>query len=220
MRVMVKAEKVDIRPGLFCYRADKDRFLIGGAFANGGNVFAWANGALQLGDRKIEMRRLGTMPPDGHGLTVLPFWAGERSPGWHTGARAVIAGMNLHTTPLDILRATLEASAYRYASVRDLLVQAEPKAQEIIVSGGALVHDPVWTQIIADVFGVPVTASRIAEASSRGAALFAAQSLGLIDSLSDPPLYKGRTFHPDPARHAAYQKARARHEELYGKMLG
>ena len=219
MRVMVKAEKVDIRPGLFCYRADKERFLIGGAFANGGNAFAWANGALQLGDRKVELRRLGTMEPDAHGLTVLPFWAGERSPGWHTGARATVAGMNLHTTPLDILRATLEASAYRYASVRDLLVQAEPRAQEIIVSGGALVHDPVWTQIIADVFGVPVTQSRIAEASSRGAALFAAQSLGLIDALTDPPLYKGRTFHPDPAHHQVYQTARVRHEELYRKML-
>ena len=219
MRVMVKAERVDIRPGLFCYRADRDRFLIGGAFANGGNVFAWANGALQLGDRKVELRRLGTMAPDAHGLSILPFWAGERSPGWHTGARAVIAGMNLHTTPLDILRASLEASAYRYANVRDLLVQAQPRAQEIIVSGGALVHDPSWTQIIADVFGVPVTASRIPEASSRGAALFAAQSLGLINDLSDPPLYKGRTFPPDPATYEAYRKARARHEALYQKML-
>ena len=220
MRVMVKADMVDIRPGLFCYRADRERFLIGGAFANGGNVYAWANGALQLGDRKAELRRLSTMVPDAHGLTVLPFWAGERSPGWHVGARAAVTGMNLHTTPLDILRATLEASAYRYAAVRDLLVENQPSAQEIIVSGGALVHDPVWTQIIADVFGVPVTASRISEASSRGAAIFAAQSLGLIDDLSDPPLYKGRTFHPNSAYQQTYQEARARHEALYREMLG
>ncbi|MBV9848398.1 MAG: gluconokinase [Armatimonadetes bacterium] len=224
MRVMVRADRVDIRPGLFCYRADKERFLIGGAFANGGNVFAWMNATLQLGDRKAELRRLGTMAPDSHGLTVLPFWAGERSPGWHVHARAAVTGMNLHTTPLDILRASLEAVAYRFAAVRDLILQLPQDwgrgGPEIIVSGGALVHDPAWTQIIADVFGVPVITSRIAEASSRGAALFAAQSLGLIAELSDPPLYKGRSFQPNLAHHEIYQKARARHEELYGKILG
>jgi gluconokinase len=225
LRVMVEAESVDICPGLFCYRADRKRFLVGGAFANGGNMFAWASGTLQLGKRASEMRRLSTMTPDEHGLTVLPFWAGERSPGWHVGARAVIDGMNLHTTPLDILRASLEAVAYRIAAVHDLL-RALPSTSgpgpeaEVIASGGALVHDPVWTQIIADVLGVSVTLSRIAEASSRGAALFAAENLGLIENLSEPPFYKGRVFHPDPHRHAIYQEARARHEALYRKMLG
>ena len=225
LRVMVQADHMAITPGLFCYRADRERFLIGGAFANGGNVFAWSRATLQLSDTKVNSRRISTMQPDEHGLTVLPFWAGERSPGWHVGARAAITGMNLHTTPLDILRASLEASAYRFAAVRDLLGRLPPEwgpgaDAEIIVSGGALVHDPVWTQIIADVFGVPVTASRIAEASSRGAALFAARSLGLISHLSDMPLYRGRTFHPDAARHALYQDARARHEALYHQMLG
>ncbi len=229
LRVMVRADSVPVTPGLFCYRADRERFLIGGAFANGGNVYAWDKATLQLVEDKAARRRVETMPPDGHGLTVLPFWAGERSPGWHVGARAVVAGMNLHTSPLDILRATLESSAYRYAAVLDLLRAPDgPLASEgeggedveIIASGGALVHDPVWTQIIADVFGRPVAVSRIAEASSRGAALFAAQALGLIPDLSDPPLYKGRVFHPDPKRHAIYQEARARHEELYRKMLG
>jgi sugar (pentulose or hexulose) kinase len=128
--------------------------------------------------------------------------------------------MNLHTNSLDILRATLESSAYRYAAVLDLLLSEETEEVEIIASGGALVHDPVWTQIIADVFGHSVAVSRIAEASSRGAALFAAQGLGLIADLCDVPLYKGRVFQPDLKRHQIYQQARARHEELYQKMLG
>jgi gluconokinase len=223
---MVHADRMQIQPGLFCYRSDRGHFLVGGAFANGGNVYAWANATLQLVEAKAARRRVDTMAPDEHGLTVLPFWAGERSPGWHVGAQAFLTGMNLHTTPLDILRASLEAGAYRYAAVLDLLAAPDgplgPGADgvEIIASGGALVHDPVWTQIIADVFGRPVTLSRIAEASSRGAAVFAAQSLGLVKDLSDPPLYKGRVFRPDPKRHALYADARARHEDLYRKMLG
>ncbi len=219
MRVAVKAERIDIPNGLFCYRVDKERFLIGGAFANGGNVYAWESETLQLGKREAMSRRLGTMPPDGHGLTVLPFWAGERSPGWHVGARATVTGMNLHTTPLDILRASLEAIAYRFAKVHDLLIQQYPQAQEIVASGGGLVHDPAWIQIMADVFGVPVTASKVFEASSRGAALLALNSLGLLPDLSAVPTYLGKTYAPNSDNHAVYKKARARHEELYAKML-
>ncbi len=220
MRVAVKADHVDIPAGLFCYRVDGERFLVGGAFANGGNVYAWESETLQLGKREAMSRRLGTMPPDSHGLTVLPFWAGERSPGWHVGARATVTGMNLHTTPLDILRASLEAIAYRFAAVHDLLLTQYPQAQEIVASGGGLAHDPAWTQIMADVFGVPVTASQVFEASSRGAALLALHSLSLLPDLSAVPVYLGKTYAPDPARHAVYQNARARHEALYQKMLG
>ena len=219
MRVAVEAETVAIPPGLFCYRVDAKRFLVGGAFANGGNVYAWESETLQLGDRKAMSRRLGTMPPDGHGLTVLPFWAGERSPGWHPGARAVLAGMNLHTTPLDILRASLEAVAYRFAAVHDVLAAQYPTAREIVASGGALVHDPAWIQIMADVFGVPVTASKVFEASSRGAALLALNSLDLLADFSEAPAYLGHSYAPDPARHTVYEKARTRHEALYRKML-
>ena len=220
MRVAVEAEKVDIPSGLFCYRIDKQRFLVGGAFANGGNVYAWESETLQLGERKAMSRRLGTMPPDGHGLTVLPFWAGERSPGWHVGARATVTGMNLHTTPLDILQASLEAVAYQFAAIHTILTAQFPSAREIVASGGALVHDPAWIQVMADVFGVPVTASKVFEASSRGAALLALNSLGLLKDFADAPTYLGHAYAPNPARHVVYQKGRTRHEALYAKMLG
>lgn len=220
MRVAVRADHVDIPPGLFCYRVDGARMLVGGAFANGGNVFAWAQKTLQLGDPKALARAVAAQAPDGHGLTILPFWAGERSPGWHVGARAAITGMNLHTTPADILRASEEAVAYSFAQVRDLLMAQFPSAAEIVASGGALTHDPTWAQIMADAFGVPVTTSRVFEASSRGAALLALDSLGLIADLGDVPAYLGKTYTPDPARHEVYAKARARQEALYAQMLG
>ena len=220
MRVAVRADHVEIPAGLFCYRVDGERLLVGGAFANGGNVFAWAQKALQMGDPKAAARAVAGLAPDGHGLTVLPFWAGERSPGWHVGARATVTGMNLHTTPADILRASQEAVAYTFAAVRDLLVAQYPSASEIVASGGALTHDPSWTQIMADTFGVPVTTSRVFEASSRGAALLALDGLGLIGDLGDVPTYLGKTYAPDMAMHEIYAKARARQEALYAQMLG
>ena len=91
------------------------------------------------------------MEPDSHGLTVLPFLAGERAPGWAGHARATIHGLTLATTPRDILRAGLEAVAYRIALVFALLRPVLPADPQVIASGGALLHSPAWLGIIADV---------------------------------------------------------------------
>ncbi len=219
MRVAVEADTLSIPAGLFCYRIDGKRFLVGGAFANGGNVYAWQQTTLNLSERESLSDELSKLPPDGHGLSVLPFWAGERSPGWHADARAAILGMNLHTTPLDIMQASLEAVGYQFAAVHDLLLGQFPASCQIVASGGALTHDPAWTQILADIFGMPVSASRIGEATSRGAALLALESLGIRRDLSHIPTYLGRTYKPDAARHAVYQKARARYETLYSQLI-
>ncbi len=219
MRVAVEAEALDIPEKLFCYRVDDRRFLVGGAFANGGNVYAWAEKTLQLGDRKTAAKAAAALLPDGHGLNVLPFWAGERSPGWHAGARAAILGMNLHTTPAEILRASLEAVAFQFADVYDILIAQFPSAAQIVASGGALVGDPAWAQIMADAMGAPVTVSRVGEATSRGAALLALNSLGHIPDLSAVPAFLWKTYTPDPKTHEIYQKARQRQTKLYAEVL-
>ena len=219
MRVAVKADQLDIPADLFCYRVDDERFLVGGAFAGGGNVYAWAQKTLQLGDRKAAGKAVAALPPDGHGLTVLPFWAGERSPGWHAGARAAILGMNLHTTPAEMLRASLEAVAYQFANVYDVVIQQYPSATQIVASGGAIVNDPTWAQMMADSFGATIVTSRVSEASSRGAALLALHALGHINDLSEVPAYLWKTYTPDPATHELYTKARARQAALYAEVL-
>ena len=219
MRVAVKADTLDIPDKLFCYRVDDERFLVGGAFANGGNVYAWAEKTLQLGDRRAAGKAAAALLPDGHGLTVLPFWAGERSPGWHAGARAAIMGMNLHTTPAEILRASLEAVAFQFADVYDILIAQFPSAAQIVASGGALTGDPAWAQMMADAIGTPVTASRVGEATSRGAGLLALKSLGHIRDLSEVPAFLWKTYTPDPKTHEIYQKARARQAALYAEVL-
>ena len=48
---------------------------------------------------------LASLEPASHGLTILPFISGERSPGWHAEARMTISSISLHTTPADLLRA-------------------------------------------------------------------------------------------------------------------
>jgi gluconokinase len=215
MRTFVSSEVEDVPVGLWSYRLDRRTALLGGALSEGGNLFAWLRDTLRIDDFSAVERAAASMAPDSHGLTLLPFIAGERSPGWNPNARMHVAGMTLATTPADILRAAQEAIMYRFAAVFDMLCSALPTPARIVASGGALLNTPGWMQMLADVLGSPVTASGEEQASSKGAAMIALRALGHIHDYSEVPASFGPTFQPDMPRHAIYRSAMARQQELY-----
>jgi gluconokinase len=208
-----------IPEGLWCYRVDSRRSLPGGALSEGGSLFSWLTETLKLRSLPEVEQALAKMEPDAHGLTILPFLAGERAPGWAGHARATIHGLSLATTPLEILRAGLEAVAYRITMVFDLLRRLLPSEPQIVASGGALLHSPSWLQIMSDTLGRPVTVSEVKEVSGRGAALLALEALGILKDLSEAPDFVGPVFDPDFKRHERYLKATERQKTLYEKLI-
>lgn len=208
-----------IPQGLWLYHVDERRGLLGGSLNNGGNSFAYLRRTLALPDPKAEESELDELAPDSHGLTVLPFFAGERSPGYHGDARAVIAGLNLETKPIEILRATFEAVAYRVAAIFDLILTAISAPRAIIASGSALLNSPAWVQIIADVLERPVLVSGEEEATARGAALLALEACGAIRDAGELPSRLGRMFSPETARQSIYRHARDRQQQLYSLLV-
>ena len=235
LRVVLNDYKEAAPTGLWRYRIDRKRVLMGGALSNGGVVYAWAKKNLLLPDDAEA--QIAQLQPDAHGLTVLPFLAGERSPLWNANARLAIEGASLDTTPTEILQACLEASALRFAAVAQLLFQAVEDAEsstrspdssgfasqtslQIVASGGALSHSPVWTRILCDCLGVPLLMSQEAEASARGAALMALESCGIIKDVSELPAEEGETHQPDAAHHQTFVRALSRQNALYQKLYG
>jgi gluconokinase len=215
MRVVYESEKIQIPKGLWTYRLDGRRFVIGGALSEGGNLYAWLRGLLRVGTEAEIEAELATFEPDSHGLTVLPFVAGERSTGWAPDARAAVVGMNLDTTGVEIIRAGLEAIAYRFTLITERLPVFVPEDAEIVATGGALRSSPVWAQIVSDVLGRPVRLSAEPESSSRGAALVALEAARVINGLSSIPASFERTFEPDADRHSKYLEAIERQRRLY-----
>jgi len=218
MRVVLPGTPAHVPASLWCYRVDSRRSLLGGALSEGGNVVAWLRDTLQLGSSEDVERALQEMAPDAHGLTVLPFLAGERSPGWRPDAHAALAGLSLATRPIDIMQAMLEAVAYRFALVDKALRTAVPQAGEIIASGGGLINSPAWVQIIADVLGRPIMVSAETETTSRGTALLALESLGVLPDAGAVPLAIAHTYEPDPQRHLRYRQALLRQQRLYAAL--
>ncbi len=209
----------EVPAGLWCYRVDRRRALLGGATSEGGNLYAWLQDTLRLPEPEALEAELAALPPDSHGLTVLPFVAGERSPGWAGDVRATIHGLGLSSAPAQIVRACLESVAYRFALIFAQLDAAGTGAPageaRIIASGGALLSSPAWMQIVADALGRAVVASDEQEATSRGVALLALEALGAITAPEQLPAALGTTYTPDPERHAIYRAAIERQQNLY-----
>jgi gluconokinase len=220
MRVCWPAERVKIPKGLWCYRANRRYALIGGALSNAGDVYAWCKRVMRLDeDDEVIESKLAAMKADDHGLTALPFFSGERSTGWHSEARATLTGLNLSADPIEILRASLEAVCYRFAAIYERLKAEAPGDTKIIASGGGILNSPVWTRMMADVIGVPVVASAVPEASSRGAAMLALEAFGQIESLNALETPLGEIFEPNARDHELYLRGRARQERLYELLI-
>ena len=220
MRVVFAGGPPDkLPPGLWCYRASRAYVVVGGALSDGGGVEQWLWESLNVyGDPKTFQERMAALEPDAHGLTVLPFWSGERSTGWNADARGGIFGLRQLTKPFEIMRAVLESIAYRFALIARELDEIAPNAM-IAASGNALRSSPVWLQIIADVLGRPLLLGGTAEASSRGAALLALEAVGKIATIEEDQFVVDQVFEPDMARHARYQEGLARQEELYKRVF-
>jgi gluconokinase len=203
-------ETVTTAYGLWRYRLDRRRVLVGGALSNGGNAREWVLRVCRT--RADADARAAAMPPDSHGLTMVPYFAGTRSPDYLPIARAAMAGLSLATTPEQILRATMESVAYRFAALLRELESVTP-VREVVAAGGALERSAAWVQIIADVLGRRIVMCDRRELTSRGAAAFALEALGVL-KLSRLKPDEDRAVEPDKGRHRIYQRARERHEQL------
>ena len=219
MRVAYKGEPpTRIPPGLWCYRIDRKRVIMGGALSDGGGLYHWLKQNLRLGNDDDVEREIAKRTPSAHGLTVMPFFAGERSTGYHENAVGSILGLRSATDTIDIVQAGLESIAYRFADIFEQL-NGVNRIRNIIASGGALRESPVWTQMIADVLARDLTLPETHEASMRGAVLLALESTGRINKIEDVPTPSGKQFSADKSRKAVYATARKRHQDAYELLI-
>lgn len=205
----------ELPDSLWCYRLDASNRVYGGALSNGGNATAWVRRLTNASSIDELTALAAKIDPDSHGLTMLPFLAGERAPSWDDSLDGALLGLTLATTTADVFRATLESTAYRFAAIHDDLMTYAERDYEIHANGGAILASPLWTQILADTLGAEIHAlDADAEASARGAAICALESLGVISTLDPDSPGVVRTYHPDRSRGVIYQRARHRTESL------
>ncbi len=185
MRVAYTGEPPkNIPQGLWCYRLDRKRTIIGGALSDGGNLYELIKRTFKLpanADSLIQER--GATKDD---LIVLPFFFGERSTGYNEDASGAIIGLKPTHDGVDVLHAAMEGVAFRLAEICRRL-NTVAKFDEIVASGGALRKSPVWAQIIANTLERDLELSQTDESSLRGSVLFALEKIETIMVKKTPP---------------------------------
>jgi xylulokinase len=147
-----------------------------------------------------------TVPPGARGLLFLPHLIGERSPYWNPIARGGFVGLTMAHGRAEMARAVLEAVALNLRSVLVAFRGLDADINSMRLIGGAA-RSPIWRQIIADVYGLPLLLPQlVSEATSLGAAIAGGVGVGLYPGYGVAREFVRTTEaeRPDPATQAQY----------------
>lgn len=224
LRVMVDTPSVDPQGRMFCYALTEDRWVVGAAISNAGAVLDWASDALapDLGEDAAEsLLELAARAPVGAGgLLMLPFLLGERGPHWSAVPRGAYVGLTRSHRREHLVRAALEGVAQQLALVLASMRAAGLVVDQVRATGG-LARSSFVRRLLADALGLSVAVPTGTEGSSRGAALLAMETLGILDSLDGAAdlVAIEDEVHPDPAAAAAYAALLAVHTSVHDALL-
>jgi gluconokinase len=215
IRVLVSDIPDQIPAGLWCYRVDSQRSLLGGALNDVGRVLSWLQDTVQLADADPD--QLMVAAPDPTTPLVLPYLSGERSTGWAAAARAVIAGASGATTAAQLVRGAMEGVALSYERIADQLRTTAANPQRVLASGRITQDLPGWLQVLADALGTPVEPVTMKRATLHGTALHALEVLA--PDTEREPVPTGPALEPVPAHRAHYRDRAQRYDRLYRAVI-
>lgn len=208
-----------------------DTWLLQGGTVGGGGVLKWMEQEFCASEREtakaqglrsfdVINEECAAIPAGSSGLLFLPYMAGERSPIWDPNAKGVFFGLDYTKTRAHMLRAGMEGTAFALKHNLDTAAAAGAAVHELRAMGGAA-NSRVWTQIKADVTGLPIAVPSSDTATTLGAALLAAVGVGLFGGFGEAvrqTVRVTRTHHPDPKNHERYQKLYQIYLELYERL--
>ncbi len=150
-------------------------------------------------------------------LLFLPYLMGERSPLLDENARGVFFGLSAVHTRAHLLRAVLEGVVYSQRQCLDILREMKVAPETMLACGGGG-SSPLWRQMLADVFAMPVQTAASKEGPALGAAILAGVGAGVWPSVPEACRQVIRVNAPelpDEGRAARYEPFYRLYKELY-----
>ena len=186
-----------------------------------GDVFNWfVSGIQPAGQGHEELTEAASK--------LLPGESGLLALDWHNGNRTVlvdqrltggILGLTLQTTPADMYRAWIEATAFGSRVIMERFEEYGQKVETIINCGGISVKNPLVMQIYADVMGRPIAISRSAQTAALGSAIAGAVAAGAYPSFAEATdamtALNPRVFQPDPVNQTVYDRLYALYHRIH-----
>lgn len=217
MRMLVPGVPGQLPSGLWCYRVDSGRSLVGGALNDVGRVVSWLDALIAMPHRRSREEWMQGPPLESSPI-VLPYLSGERSTGWRGDARAVISEVSDSTDAQAFYRGCMEGVAMSYRRVAEQLEEITPHVSRVVATGGISQSFPAWLEILANVLGTPVTPKALKRSTLRGAALYVLEQIAPDVPRAAPQ--SSDIIEPTVAWAREYDARYARFLALYDDVVG
>jgi xylulokinase len=185
---------------------------LAGGMATSGAITSWLRRLFGSPRYSDLLQEAADSPPGAHGLLMLPYFAGERTPVADPEARGIIAGLTIEHSRGDLYRAALEATAFGVRHNVEAIVAAGGSIERVAAVGGGTRGD-LWTQVVSDVTGLEQVIHKTTIGASFGAAFLAATAVAQVRIEDWNPVE--RVVHPDVRLASDYDDLYVLYRQLY-----
>jgi len=189
-----------------------------------GDLFNWLVNYVQPGGEiagSHEQLTKGALKlsPGESGLLALDWNNGNRTVLVDQRLTGLLVGQTLYTTPAEIYRALIEATAFGALTIINRFEEYGVKISQIVNCGGIAEKSPLVMQIYADVTGRPMKVSRSAQTCALGSAIAAAVVAGAHKNYATAQKkmtgLKSVIYKPNAKAHATYRELYSLYKELH-----
>ena len=188
-----------------------------------GDIFNWWVNYIQPHGEKLSHKVL-----DEEAMKLRPGASGLLALDWNNGNRTILVdqrltglliGQTLYTTPAEVYRALIEATAFGALTIINRFEEYGVKISQVVNCGGIAEKSAITMQIYADVTGRPMKVSRSAQTCALGSAVAAAVVAGAHPSFAVAQKkmtgLKPKVYRPNAKAHATYQELYALYKQLH-----
>ena len=193
-----------------------------------GDIFNWfvnyiRPGGTKAGTHETLSASAARIAPGESGLLALDWNNGNRTILVDQRLTGLLVGQTLYTTPAEIYRALIEATAFGALTIINRFEEYGVKVEQIVNCGGISEKNPLVMQIYADVTGRPIKISRSGQTCALGAAIagavVAGKKAGGYDNYTDAQKamtgLRRRVFTPAAKAHEVYKQLYALYRKLH-----
>ena len=156
-------------------------YAIEGSIAIAGYAISWLRDNLGIISTPNDVNINAAKVKDTGGVYFVPAFSGLFAPYWDKNAKGIICGLTSFTNKNHICLAALESVCFQTC---EILNEMKFTGAKLLVDGG-MSNSDLMLQILSDLGGFDVYRPKMNEATSLGAALAAAQGLGIFETLTD-----------------------------------
>jgi len=192
-----------------------------------GDIFKWWVEVVCSGNAKTHAaytKAAAKLAPGESGLLALDWNNGNRTILVDQRLTGLLLGQTLHTSPAEIYRALIEATAFGARAIIERIREYGVPIKRVVCAGGIAEKNPLLMQIYADVTGCTMLVAGSSQACALGSAVSAAVLAGAHPDFKTAEAamtsLKPVSYQPDPTARRTYTKLYGLYRQLHDSFGG